>query len=164
VNTIKVFSRVSKEDAKELEKWFVSCVTSSCVEGDYAKGTFCTFFNSGKIQCRIDIDMIHPFQFSQENWNEYNDKETEETLVKIELRCRGLTVVEYTVSPTPLCTTSVPLTEVFQIELTDSKTGEKVYELYKSLEDANTRISELGENNITVKRLAVIRDAHDNQK
>ena len=66
VNTIKVFSRVSSEDAKELEKWFMSCVTS-CVEGDYAKGTFCTFFNSGKIQCRIDIDMIHPFQFSQEN-------------------------------------------------------------------------------------------------
>jgi hypothetical protein len=72
--------------------------------------------------------------------------------------------VEYTVSPTPLCTTSFPLTEVFQIELTDRNTGEKVYELYKSLEDANTRISELGENNITVKRLAVTRDAHDNQK
>lgn len=161
VNTIKVFSRVSNEDAKELEKWFVSYVTSSCVEGDYAKGKFCTFFNSGKIQCRIDIDMIHPFQFSQENWNGHNDKETEDTLVKMELRCRGLTVVERTVSPTPLCTTRFPLTEVFQIELTDSKTGETLYELYKSLEDANTRISEIGENDITVKRLAVTRDAHD---
>lgn len=161
VNTIKVFSRVSSEDAKELEKWFVSCVTSSCVEGDYAKGKFCTFFNSGKLQCRIDIDTIYPFLFSQENWNGHNDKETEDTLVKMELRCRGITVVEHTVSPTPLCTTSFPLTEVFQIELHDSKTGETVYELYKSVEDANTRISEIGENNITVKRLAVTKDAHD---
>lgn len=164
VNTIKVFSRVSKEDAKELEKWFVSCVTSSCVGCDYAKGKFCTFFNSGKIQCRIDIDMIHPLQFSQENWNEYSDKETESSLVKMELRCRGLTVVERTVSPTPLCTTSFPLTEVFQVEFTDSKTSETVYELYKSIEDVNTRISEIGENDITVKRLAVTRDVHDNQK
>lgn len=162
VNTIKVFSLVSKEDAKELEKWFVSCVTSSCVEGDYAKGKFCTFFNSGKIQCRIDIDMIHPIQFSQENWNGHNDKETEDTLVKMELRCRGLTVVERTVSPTPLCTTRFPLTEVFQLEFTDSKTGDIVYELYKSLEDANNRISEIGENDITVKRLAVTRDTQDN--
>ena len=166
VNTIKVFSRVSSEDAKELEKWFMSCVTSSssssCVEGDYAKGTFCTFFNSGKTQCRIDIDMIYPFQFSQEDCNGHNDKETEDTLVKMELRCRGITVVEHTVSPTPLCTTSFPLTEVFQIERTDSKTGETVYELYKSVEDANTRISEIGENDITVKRLAVIMDAQDN--
>lgn len=158
VNTIKVVSRVSKEDAKELEKWFMSCVTSSCVEGDYAKGKFCTFFNSGKIQCRIDIDMIYPFKFSQENWNEHNDNETEETLIKMELHCRGLTVVEHTVSPTPLCTTSFPLTEVFQIERTDSKT---VYELYKNMDDANTRISEIGETNITVKRLAVIKDAQD---
>ena len=162
VNTIKVFSRVSSEDAKELEKWFMSCVTSSCVEGDYAKGKFCTFFSSGKIQCRIDIDMIHPFQFSQEDCNGHNDKETEDTLVKMELHCRGITVVEHTVSPTPLCTTSFPLTEVFQIERTDSKTGETVYELYKSVEDANTRISETGENDITVKRLAVIMDAQDN--
>ena len=161
VNTIKVFSRVSSEDAKELEKWFMSCVTSSCVEGDYAKGTFCTFFNSGKTQCRIDIGMIYPFQFSQEDCNEHNDKETEYTLVKMELHCRGLTVVERNVSPTPLCTTSFPLTEVFQIERTDSKTGETVFELYKSVEDANTRISEIGENNMTVKRLAVIMDAHD---
>ena len=162
VNTIKVFSRVSSEDAKELEKWFMSCVTSSsCAEGDYAKGTFCTFFSSGKIQCRIDIDMIYPFKFSQENWNGHKDKETEDTLVKMELRCRGITVVEHTVSPTPLCTTSFPLTEVFQVERTDSKTGETVYELYKSVEDANTRISEIGENDITVKRLAVIMDAHD---
>lgn len=161
VNKIKVFSRVSSEDAKELEKWFLSCVTSSCVEGDNAKGTFCTFFNSGKIQCRIDIDMIYPFKFSQENWNGHNDKETEDTLVKMELHCRGVTVVEHTVSPTPLCTTSFPLTEVFQIELTDSKTGDTVYELYKSVEDANTRISEIGENDITVKRLAVTKDAHD---
>lgn len=160
VNTIKVFSRVSSEDAKELEKWFMSYVKSSCVEGDYAKGTFCTFFNSGKTQCRIDIDMIYPFQFSQEDCNGHNDKETEETLIKMELRCRGLTVVERNVSPTPLCTTSFPLTEVFQIERKDSKTGETVYELYKSLEDANTRISEIGENNITVKRLAVTKDAH----
>lgn len=158
VSTIKVFSRVSSEDAKELEKWFMSCVTSSCVEGDYAKGTFCTFFNSGKIQCRIDIDMIYPFKFSQENWNEHNDNETEETLIKMELHCRGLTVVERNVSPTPLCTTSFPLTEVFQIERTDSKT---VYELYKNMDDANTRISEIGETNITVKRLAVIKDAQD---
>lgn len=158
VNTIKVVSRVSKEDAKELEKWFMSCVTSSCVEGDYAKGKFCTFFNSGKIQCRIDIDMIYPFKFSQENWNEHNDNETEETLIKMELHCRGLTVVERNVSPTPLCTTSFPLTEVFQIERTDSKT---VYELYKNMDDANTRISEIGETNITVKRLAVIKDAQD---
>lgn len=160
VNTIKVFSRVSSEDAKELEKWFMSCVTSSCAECDYAKGTFCTFFNSGKTQCRIDIDMIHPFLFSQENWNGHNDKETEDTLVKMELRCRGITVVEHTVSPTPLCTTSFPLTEVFQVELHDSKTGDTVFELYKSVEDANTRISEIGENNITVKRLAVTKDAH----
>ena len=58
-------------------------------------------------------------------------------------------------------TTSFPLTEVFQVERTDSKTGETVYELYKSVEDANTRISEIGENNITVKRLAVIMEAHD---
>ena len=161
VNTIKVFSRVSSEDAKELEKWFMSCVTSSCAEGDYAKGTFCTFFSSGKIQCRIDIDMIYPFKFSQENWNGHKDKETEDTLVKMELHCRGVTVVEHTVSPTPLCTTSFPLTEVFQIERTDSKTGDTVYELYKSVEDANTRISEIGENDITVKRLAVTKDAHD---
>lgn len=162
VNTIKVFSRVSSEDAKELEKWFMSCVTSSsCVEGDYAKGTFCTFFNSGKLQCRLDIDMIHPFQFSQENWNEHKDNETEETLVKMELRCRGITVVERNVSPTPLCTTSFPLTEVFQIELTDNKTGETAFELYKNMDDANTRISEIGENNITVKRLAVTKEAHD---
>ena len=161
VNTIKVFSRVSSEDAKELEKWFMSCVTSSCVEGDYAKGKFCTFFNSGKTQCRIDIDMIYPFKFSQENWNGHNDKETEDTLVKMELHCRGITVVEHTVSPTPLCTTSFPLTEVFQVERTDSKTGETVFELYKNMDDANTRISELGENDITVKRLAVIMDAHD---
>lgn len=161
VNTIKVFSRVSSEDAKELEKWFMSCVTSSCAEGDYAKGTFCAFFNSGKTQCRIDIDMIHPFQYSQENWNEHNDKETEETLVKMELHCRGLTVVERNVSPTPLCTTSFPLTEVFQVELHDSKTGETVYELYKSVEDANTRISDIGENNITVKRFAATMDAHE---
>lgn len=160
VNTIKVFSRVSSEDAKELEKWFMSCVTSSCAEGDYAKGTFCTFFNSGKTQCRIDIDMIHPFQFSQEDCNGHKDKETEETLVKMELHGRGLTVVERNVSPTPLCTTSFPLTEVFQIELTDSKTGDTVYELYKNMDDANTRISEIGENNITVKRLAVTKDAH----
>lgn len=160
VNTIKVFSRVSSEDAKELEKWFMSCVTSSCVEGDNAKGTFCTFFNSGKLQGRLDIDMIHPLKFSQEKCSEYNDKETEDTLVKMELHCRGLTVVEHTVSPTPLCTTSFPLTEVFQVELTDNKTGETVYELYKILEDANTRISEIGENNITVKRLAVTKDAH----
>lgn len=160
VNTIKVFSRVSSEDAKELEKWFMSYVKSSCVEGDYAKGTFCTFFNSGKTQCRIDIDMIYPFQFSQEDCNGHNDKETEETLIKMELRCLGLTVVERNVSPTPLCTTSFPLTEVFHIERKDSKTGETVYELYKSLEDANTRISEIGENNITVKRLAVTKDAH----
>ena len=101
VNTIKVFSRVSSEDAKELEKWFMSCVTSSCVEGDHAKGKFCTFFNSGKLQCRIDIDTIYPFLFSQENWNGHNDKETEDTIVKMELRCRGITVVEHTVSPTP---------------------------------------------------------------
>lgn len=161
VNTIKVFSRVSSEDAKELEKWFMSCVTSSCVEGDHAKGTFCTFFNSGKLQCRIDIDMIYPFQFSQENLNGHKDNETEDTLIKMELHCRGITVVEHTVSPTPLCTTSFPLTEVFQVELTDSKTGDTVFELYKSVEDANTRISELGENNITVKRLAVIMDAND---
>lgn len=161
VNTIKVFSRVSSEDAKELEKWFMSYVKSSCAECDYAKGTFCTFFNSGKTQCRIDIDMIHPFQFSQENWNGHNDKETEETLIKMELHCRGLTVVERNVSPTPLCTTSFPLTEVFQVELTDNKTGETVYELYKSAEDANTRISEIGEDDITVKRLAVTKDAHD---
>ena len=161
VNTIKVFSRVSSEDAKELEKWFMSYVTSSCVEGDYAKGTFGTFFNSGKTQCRIDIDMIYPFQFSQEDCNGHNDKETKDTLVKMELHCSGLTVVERNVSPTPLCTTSFPLTEVFQIERTDSKTGETVYELYKSVEDANTRISEIGENDITVKRLAVIMDAHD---
>ena len=161
VNTIKVFSRVSSEDAKELEKWFMSCVTSSCVEGDHAKGKFCTFFNSGKLQCRIDIDTIYPFLFSQENWNGHNDKETEDTLVKMELRCRGITVVERTVSPTPLCTTSFPLTEVFQVEIHDSKTGETVFELYKSVEDANTRISEIGENNITVKRLAVTMDAHD---
>lgn len=160
VNTIKVFSRVSIEDAKELEKWFVSYVKSSCVEGDYAKGTFCTFFNSGKTQCRIDIDMIYPFQFSQEDCNGHNDKETEETLIKMELRCRGVTVVEHTVSPTPLCTTSFPLTEVFQIERKDSKTGDTVYELYKNMDDANTRISEIGENNITVKRLAVTKDAH----
>ena len=162
VNTIKVVSRVSSEDAKELEKWFMSCVTSSssCVEGDYAKGTFCTFFNSGKTQCRIDIDTIHPFKFSQEDCNGHNDKETEETLIKMELRCRGLTVVEHTVSPTPLCTTSFPLTEVFQVEIHDSKTGDTVFELYKSVEDANTRISEIGENDITVKRLAVIMDAH----
>lgn len=162
VNTIKVFSRVSKEDAKELEKWFMSCVTSSCAEGDYAKGKFCTFFNSGKTQCRIDIDMLYPSKFSQENWNEHKDKETEDTLVKMELRCRGITVVEHTVSPTPLCTTSFPLTEVFQVELHDSKTGETVYELYKSMDDANTRISEIGENNITVKRLAVIMDEQGN--
>lgn len=161
VNKIKVLSRVSSEDAKELEKWFLSCVTSSCVEGDNAKGTFCIFFNSGKIQCRIDIDMIYPFKFSQENWNGHNDKETEDTLVKMELHCRGVTVVEHTVSPTPLCTTSFPLTEVFQIELTDSKTGDTVYELYKNMDDANTRISEIGENDITVKRLAVTKDAHD---
>lgn len=161
VNTIKVFSRVSSEDAKELEKWFMSYVTSSCVEGDYAKGTFCTFFNSGKTQCRIDIDMIYPFKFSQENWNGHKDKETEDTLVKMELRCRGITVVERNVSPTPLCTTSFPLTEVFQVEIHDSKTGDTVYELYKSVEDTNTRISEIGENDITVKRLAVIMDAHD---
>ena len=161
VNTIKVFSRVSSEDAKELEKWFMSCVTSSCVEGYYAKGTFCTFFSSGKTQCRIDIDMIYPFKFSQEDCNGHNDKETEDTLVKMELRCRGITVVEHTVSPTPLCTTSFPLTEVFQVELHDSKTGETVYELYKSVDDANTRISEIGENGITVKRLAVTMDAHD---
>ena len=161
VNTIKVFSRVSSEDAKELEKWFMSCVTSSCAEGDYAKGTFCTFFSSGKIQCRIDIDMIYPFKFSCENWNGHKDKETEDTLVKMELHCRDVTVVEHTVSPTPLCTTSFPLTEVFQIERTDSKTGDTVYELYKSMDDANTRISEIGENNITVKRLAVTMDAHD---
>ena len=162
VNTIKVFSRVSSEDAKELEKWFMSCVTSSsCVEGDYAKGTFCTFFSYGKTQCRIDIDMIYPFQFSQEDCNGHNNKETEYTLVKMELRCRGLTVVERNVSPTPLCTTSFPLTEVFQIELHDSKTGDTVYELYKNMDDANTRISEIGENGITVKRLAVIMDAHD---
>lgn len=162
VNTIKVFSRVSSEDAKELEKWFMSCVTSSsCVEGDYAKGTFCTFSNSGKLQCRLDIDMIYPFQFSQENWNEHKDNETEETLVKMELRCRGITVVERNVSPTPLCTTSFPLTEVFQIELTDSKTGETAFELYKNMDDANTRISEIGENNITVKRLADTMDAQD---
>lgn len=161
VNTIKVFSRVSSEDAKELEKWFMSCVTSSsCAEGDHAKGTFCTFFNSGKTQCRIDIDMIYPFKFSQENWNEHKDKETEDTLVKMELRCRGLTVVEHTVSPTPLCTTSFPLTEVFQVERKDSKTGDTVFELYKNMDDANTRISESGETNITVKRLAVIMDAH----
>lgn len=164
VNTIKVFSGVSKEDAKELEKWFMSCVTSSCAEGDYAKGTFCTFFNSGKTQCRIDIDMIYPFQFSQEDCNGHNDKETEDTLVKMELHCRGVTVVEHTVSPTPLCTTRFPLTEVFQIERKDSKTGETVYELYKSVEDANTRISEIGETNITVKILAVTKDVHDNQK
>ena len=69
-------------------------------------------------------------------------------------------MVEHTVSPTPLCTTSFPLTEVFQIERTDSKTGDTVFELYKSVEDANTRISEIGENNITVKRLAVTKDAH----
>lgn len=162
VNTIKVFSRVSSEDAKELEKWFMSCVTSSCAEGDYAKGTFCTFFNSGKIQCRIDIDMIYPFKFSQEDCNGHNDKETEDTLVKMELHCRGITVVERNISPTPLCTTRFPLTEVFQIERTDSKTGETVYELYKNMDDANTRISEIGENNITVKRLAVIMDAQDN--
>ena len=161
VNTIKVFSRVSSEDAKELEKWFMSCVTSSCAEGDYAKGTFCTFFNSGKTQCRIDIDMIYPFKFSQENWNGHKDKETEDTIVKMELHCRGITVVEHTVSPTPLCTTSFPLTEVFQVERTDSKTGETVFELYKSMDDANTRISETGENDITVKRLAVTKDAHD---
>ena len=161
VNTIKVVSRVSSEDAKELEKWFLSCVTSSsCVEGDYAKGTFCTFFNSGKTQCRIDIDMIYPFQFSQEDCNRHNDKETEDTLVKMELHCRDVTVVEHTVSPTPLCTTSFPLTEVFQVELHDSKTVDTVFELYKSVEDANTRISEIGENNITVKRLAVTKDAH----
>lgn len=160
VNTIKVFSRVSSEDAKELEKWFMSCVTSSCAESDYAKGTFCTFFNSGKLQCRLDIDMIHPLKFSQEKCSEYNDKETEDTLVKMELHCRGVTVVEHTVSPTPLCTTSFPLTEVFQIERTDSKTGEKVCELYKNMDDANTRISEIGENNITVKRFAATMDAH----
>lgn len=160
VNTIKVFSRVSIEDAKELEKWFVSYVKSSCVEGDHAKGKFCTFFNSGKLQCRIDIDMIYPFQFSQEDCNGHNDKETEETLIKMELHCRGLTVVERNVSTTPLCTTSFPLTEVFQIERKDSKTGETVYELYKNMDDANTRISEIGENNITVKRLAVTKDAH----
>ena len=161
VNTIKVFSRVSSEDAKELEKWFMSCVTSSCVEGDYAKGTFCTFFSSGKTQCRIDIDMIYPFQFSQEDCNGHNDKETEDTLVKMELHCRDVTVVEHTVSPTPLCTTSFPLTEVFIVERTDSKTGETVFELYKNMDDANTRISEIGENDITVKRLAVTMDAHD---
>ena len=161
VNTIKVFSRVSSEDAKELERWFMSCVTSSCAEDDYAKGTFCTFFSSGKTQCRIDIDMIYPFKFSQENWNRHKDKETEDTLVKMELHCRGVTVVEHTVSPTPLCTTSFPLTEVFQVELHDSKTGETVFELYKSMDDANTRISEIGENDITVKRLAVIMDTHD---
>lgn len=161
VNTIKVFSRVSSEDAKELEKWFMSYVKSSCVEGDYAKGTFCTFFNSGKTQCRIDIDMIYPFQFSQEDCNGHNDNETEETLIKMELHCRGLTVVERNVSPTPLCTTSFPLTEVFQVELHDSKTGETVFELYKSLEDANTRISEIGEDDITVKRFAATMDAHD---
>lgn len=160
MNKIKVFSRVSIEDAKELEKWFMPCVTSSCVEGDHAKGKFCTFFNSGKPQCRIDIDMIHPLKFSQEDCNGHNDKETEETLIKMELRCRGITVVERNVSPTPLCTTSFPLTEVFQIERTDRKTGETVYELYKSLEDANTRISEIGEDDITVKRLAVTKDAH----
>ena len=79
----------------------------------------------------------------------------------MELRCRGLTVVEHTVSPTPLCTTSFPLTEVFQVEIHDSKTGDTVFELYKSVEDANTRISEIGENDITVKRLAVIMDAQD---
>ena len=162
VNTIKVFSRVSSEDAKELEKWFMSCVTSSCAEGDYAKGTFGTFFSSEKIQCRIDIDMIYPSKFSQENWNGHKDKETEDTIVKMELHCRGITVVEHTVSPTPLCTTSFPLTEVFQIERTDSKTGETVFELYKNMDDANTRISEIGENNITVKRLAVTKDAQDN--
>lgn len=162
VNTIKVFSRVSSEDAKALEKWFMSCVTSSCAEGDYAKGTFCTFFSSGKTQCRIDIDMIYPFKFSQEDCNGHNDKETEDTLVKMELHCRDVTVVEHTVSPTPLCTTSFPLTEVFQIERTDSKTGETVFELYKNMDDANTRISEIGENDITVKRLAVIMDAQDN--
>ena len=58
-------------------------------------------------------------------------------------------------------TTSFPLTEVFQVELHDSKTGETMYELYKNMDDANTRISEIGESDITVKRLAVIKDAQD---
>lgn len=145
---IKVVATVSLETAKVLQKWMdlnYSGVSSR------ASGTLCVRHSSGKLKYRLSLKHILPLSASFEDHRD----DTSKVDVFMNLSCASFYLEERHESPTPLFVSDYPHSVLYRLAYKDHFTNKAIYEVFTSLEDAETRRDEVSDIGASISELCI---------